>query len=131
MVCLQSVLFFWATWSAPCKHMQQVLEALAKQHQSLACLQVRFAAGHVHAAFCLISQRRSSNIGVAFLLRHVHRSRCVTKCSPAVLHVAPMTAAHGQPSSWCAHVSLTVGTQGSQHHVSHMTRAFRRLHMQA
>jgi thiol-disulfide isomerase/thioredoxin len=41
-VCLvQAVLFFWASWSAPCKHMQQVLEALAKQHGGMAYLQVR------------------------------------------------------------------------------------------
>lgn len=37
---LQAVLFFWASWSAPCKHMQQVLETLAKQHPSVAYLQV-------------------------------------------------------------------------------------------
>jgi thiol-disulfide isomerase/thioredoxin len=38
---VQAVLFFWASWSAPCKHMQQVLETLAKQHQGIAYLQVR------------------------------------------------------------------------------------------
>lgn len=37
---VQAVLFFWASWSAPCKHMQQVLEMLAKQHPSIAYLQV-------------------------------------------------------------------------------------------
>jgi thiol-disulfide isomerase/thioredoxin len=37
---MQAVLFFWASWSAPCKHMQQVLETLAKQHPSIAYLQV-------------------------------------------------------------------------------------------
>lgn len=38
--CSKAVLFFWASWSAPCKHMQQVLETLAKQHPSIAYLQV-------------------------------------------------------------------------------------------
>lgn len=37
---MQAVLFFWASWSAPCKHMQQVLQALAKQHAGIAYLQV-------------------------------------------------------------------------------------------
>lgn len=41
MCWLQAVLFFWASWSAPCKHMQQVLETLAKQHQGITYLQVR------------------------------------------------------------------------------------------
>lgn len=39
-VIMQAVAFFWASWSAPCKHMAAVLEALAQQHPSIAFLKV-------------------------------------------------------------------------------------------
>lgn len=43
---LQAVVFFWASWSAPCKHMRQVLGALAQQHGgAVAFLQASARAG--------------------------------------------------------------------------------------
>ncbi|KAF6260884.1 thioredoxin-like protein [Scenedesmus sp. NREL 46B-D3] len=36
----KAVAFFWASWSAPCKHMAQVLETLAKQHAGITYLKV-------------------------------------------------------------------------------------------
>ncbi|WIA14726.1 hypothetical protein OEZ85_003216 [Tetradesmus obliquus] len=37
---VKAVAFFWASWSAPCKHMAQVLEALAQQHSGITYLKV-------------------------------------------------------------------------------------------
>lgn len=69
MLCLmQAVLFFWASWSAPCKHMQQVLEALAKQHGGIACLQVR---GTPSGPRLLANSWTEGSFGICILSSHL------------------------------------------------------------
>jgi thiol-disulfide isomerase/thioredoxin len=69
MLCLmQAVLFFWASWSAPCKHMQQVLEALAKQHGGIAYLQVR---GTPSGPRLLANSWTEGNFGICILSSHL------------------------------------------------------------
>eukprot|EP00879_Flechtneria_rotunda_P018019 GHRR01018885.1.p1 GENE.GHRR01018885.1~~GHRR01018885.1.p1 ORF type:complete len:222 (+),score=104.10 GHRR01018885.1:124-789(+) len=38
--CSKVVVFFWASWSAPCQHMKQVLETLAKHNADLLFIEV-------------------------------------------------------------------------------------------
>jgi thiol-disulfide isomerase/thioredoxin len=52
----QAVLFFWASWSAPCKHMQQVLSALAQRHTGVKFLQVCMLAAAAAPSFAMLQR---------------------------------------------------------------------------
>ena len=71
-----TLLYFWAEWCEPCKHMQQVVQQLAESYPSLCCVSVRAFDGFFRSSvsFMFISRPSLSlsRLFVSRLLRSSH-----------------------------------------------------------